>query len=323
MKRAGFLQEYGVLLAFLLLFAINIATRGSSFLQPQNLLNLVSQNADIGLIAIGMTFVIIAGGIDLSVGSLLALSGAVGLLALNKTQNPTLALAAAIGVGIAGGLLNGLLVAYGRVAPFIVTLAGLAGYRSLAQVVGGGGEVRSQVATFQNIGFGGLPVPGTADPSGKPLTLYWVAVSFLVLALVAGLVLNKTVLGRHVLAVGGNEQAAHYSALSVNRIKVRTYLIVGALTGLAAFFLTARQNSIGTGSSGSFYELDAIAAVVIGGTSLAGGKGRIWGTVIGVIMLTLIANMMTAYRIDPNWQGLVRGGVILVAVLLQRGKKTT
>lgn len=320
--RKGFLQDYGVLIAFVVLFAINVVTRGGSFLQPQNLLNLVSQNADIGLIAVGMTFVIIAGGIDLSVGSLLALCGAIGLLSLNKTQSMPVALAAAVGVGALTGFLNGLVISFGRVAPFIVTLAGLAGFRSLAMVAGSGGEIRSQVSAFQNIGFGGLPIPGTADPTGKPLSLYWVAVAFLVVALMAGVLLNRTRFGRHVIAVGSNEQAARYSAIDANRVKVATYVIVGTLAGLAAFFVTARQNSVGTGSTGLYYELDAIAAVVIGGTSLRGGRGRIWGTVVGVLLLTLIANMMTAYRIDPNWQGLVRGMVILIAVLMQRGSKS-
>lgn len=320
--RKGFLQDYGVLIAFVVLFAINVVTRGGSFLQPQNLLNLVSQNADIGLIAVGMTFVIIAGGIDLSVGSLLALCGAIGLLSLNKTQSMPVALAAAVGVGAFTGFLNGIVISFGRVAPFIVTLAGLAGFRSLAMVAGSGGEIRSQVSAFQNIGFGGLPIPGTADPTGKPLSLYWVAVAFLVVALLAGVLLNRTRFGRHVIAVGSNEQAARYSAIDANRVKVATYVIVGTLAGLAAFFVTARQNSVGTGSTGLYYELDAIAAVVIGGTSLRGGRGRIWGTVVGVLLLTLIANMMTAYRIDPNWQGLVRGMVILIAVLMQRGSKS-
>lgn len=320
--KKGFLQEWGVLIAFILLFTMNIFRPGSTFLQPQNLLNLVSQNADVGLIAIGMTFVIIAGGIDLSVGSLMALCGAGGVLALNKSENPMVALLAALTVGLSAGLLTGSIISFGRVAPFVVTLAGLAGYRSYAQVVGQGGEIRSTVSSFTNIGFGGIPIPGTHDPSGKPLSLFWVAVAFLVIALIAGFVLNRTRFGRYVIAVGSNEQAAKYSAIAVDKIKIATYMIVGALTGLAAFFVSARQNSVGTGTTGMFYELDAIAAVVIGGTSLRGGRGRIWGTVVGILLLTLIQNMMTAYKIDTNWRGIVQGAVILVAVLMQRGSKS-
>lgn len=325
--KSNFLQDWGVLIALAVLVAINIGTPGSAFLQPENLRNLVSQSAIVGMIALGMTFVIITGGIDLSVGSLAAMSGAGAMLALNKfgasgeAQGVMAACLASIGIGLAAGLFNGVLVAYGRVAPFIVTLAGLAGFRSVALVLGDGGEIRSTVPSFQSIGFGGVPIPGTATAGGQPVTLYWSAVAFLVLAVLAGLLLNRTRFGRYAVAVGANERAAHYSAIDTRRIKVAVYAMLGFLTGLAAFFLAARMNSVGTGSVGLYYELDAIAAVVIGGTSLRGGRGRIWGTVVGILMLTLISNMMTAYRIDTDWQGLVRGAVILVAVLLQSERK--
>ena len=324
------LQEYGVLVAFVLLFAVN-ATRGESFLQAENLRNLMSQNAYVGMIAVGMTFVIMAAGIDLSVGSLVAFCGAVCVLALNKqiamdsAPNIAIALAAlaSIGVGLASGLTNGLLIAYGRVAPFVVTLAGLAGYRSLALVLGQGGEIRSTTTVFADFGFGGLPIPGLTTQRGEPLLLTWSLMAFFAVALGASFLLNKTRFGRYVIAVGANERAARYSAINTQAVKVAAYTLLGGLVGLAAWLNAARMNSVGTGSVGSFYELDAIAAVVIGGTSLRGGKGRIWGTVVGVVLLTLITNMMTAYRIDTNWQGLVKGAVILVAVLLQRGSKGT
>lgn len=324
------LQEYGVLVAFVLLFAVN-ATRGESFLSAENLRNLLSQNAYVGMIAVGMTFVIMAAGIDLSVGSLVAFCGAVCVVALNKQvagdTAPNLAIAmaalASIGVGLASGLTNGLLIAYGRVAPFVVTLAGLAGFRSLALVIGQGGEIRSNTTAFADFGFGGLPIPGLATQRGEPLLLTWSLLAFFAVALGASFLLNKTRFGRYVIAVGANERAARYSAINTQAVKVAAYTLLGGLVGLAAWLNAARMNSVGTGSVGSFYELDAIAAVVIGGTSLRGGKGRIWGTVVGVVLLTLITNMMTAYRIDTNWQGLVKGAVILVAVLLQRGSKGT
>jgi ribose transport system permease protein len=327
-RRPNFLQEYGVLIAFAILIAINIATRGQSFLQFENLRNLLSQSAVVGMIAIGMTFVIIAGGIDLSVGSLSALCGALGVLSLNKmgssgsTVAIMVALGAAIAVGLAAGLLNGAIVAYGRVAPFVVTLAGLAGFRSLAVVLGRGGEIRSSVPEIGGIGFGGVPIPGARLADGDPVLLYWSAIAFILIAFIAGWVLNRTQFGRHVVAVGANERAARYSAINTSSIKLAVYALTGALCGLAAFFNVARMNSVGTGTVGSFYELDAIAAVVIGGTALTGGRGRIWGTVVGMILMTLISNMMTAYRVDTNWQGLVSGLVILIAVLLQRGSKT-
>lgn len=328
-KRGTFFQDWGVLIAFVLLLIINIATRGGNFLQIENLRNLVSQNATVGLIAIGMTFVIITGGIDLAVGSLVAMCGAVVILTLNKmgVSAPAMAISvaglAAIGVGALMGLFNGVIIAYARVAPFIVTLAGLAGFRSLALVLGKGGEIRSTVPEFQTFGFGGLAIPGVKNAAGTPVLLYWSAIIFIVVALLAGFLLNRTRFGRHVIAVGANERAAHYSAIDTRKVKVWVYTILGALVGLSAFLVTARMNSVGTGSVGLYYELDAIAAVVIGGTSLRGGKGRIWGTVVGVLLLTLISNMMTAYGVDTNWQGLVRGAVILLAVLLQRGGKST
>lgn len=329
-KPTQLLQDYGVLVAFVVLLLISVATRGSQFLQAENLRNLVSQNAYVGLIAIGMTFVIMTGGIDLSVGSLVALCGAIAVLLLNKMaaggMSPNMAiLTAALGaiaIGGVAGLLNGLVIAYGRVAPFIVTLAGLAGFRSIALVLGDGGEIRSSVPAFQNFGFGGLPLPGIKNAAGGPVLLYWAAIIFFAVAFVAAFILNRTKFGRYLIAVGANERAAKYSAINTQTVKVAAYAILGGLVGLAAILLTARMNSVGTGSVGLYYELDAIAAVVIGGTSLRGGKGRIWGTVIGVLLLTLIANMMTAYRIDTNWQGLVRGLVILIAVMLQRGKST-
>ncbi|MBX7135464.1 MAG: ABC transporter permease [Fimbriimonadaceae bacterium] len=329
-KPTQLLQDYGVLVAFVVLLLISVATRGSQFLQAENLRNLVSQNAYVGLIAIGMTFVIMTGGIDLSVGSLVALCGAIAVLLLNKMaaggMSPNMAiLTAALGaiaIGGLAGLLNGLVIAYGRVAPFIVTLAGLAGFRSIALVLGDGGEIRSSVPAFQNFGFGGLPLPGIKNAAGGPVLLYWAAIIFFAVAFVAAFILNRTKFGRYLIAVGANERAAKYSAINTQTVKVAAYAILGGLVGLAAILLTARMNSVGTGSVGLYYELDAIAAVVIGGTSLRGGKGRIWGTVIGVLLLTLIANMMTAYRIDTNWQGLVRGLVILIAVMLQRGKST-
>jgi ribose transport system permease protein len=326
-RRVNFFQEYGVLLAFGVLLLINIVTRGQSFLLFENLRNIIGQSAVVGMIAIGMTFVIISAGIDLSVGSLAALCGALAVLVLNKfgpsgdTVAILLCLVAAILIGTAAGLLNGILIAYGRVAPFVVTLAGLAGFRSLAVVLGKGGEIRSTVPAIDAIGFGGIPIPGARLTNGDPVKLYWSAVAFVLVALAAGFVLNRTRFGRYVVAVGANEKAARYSAINTSTVKLAVYALTGGLCGLAAFFNLARMNSVGTGTVGTFYELDAIAAVVIGGTSLNGGRGRIWGTVVGIILMTLISNMMTAYRVDTNWQGLVSGLVILVAVLLQRGSK--
>lgn len=325
-KLSHIFQEYGVLVALLLLVIINAATR-PEFVQIENIRNILSQGAYIGIIAVGMTYVILTGGIDLSVGSLVALCGAVCILALNKLGTVTsansailVACLASIGIGITAGFFNGLVITKGRVVPFIVTLAGLAAFRSLALYLGQGGEIRSTVPSFRDFGFGGVPIPGAVNPSGQAVVLYWSLLIFIVVAVIAEFALRRTRFGRHVVAVGSNERASRYSAISTDRVKIGAYVLLGGLVGLAACLNAARMNSVGTGSVGLFYELDAIAAVVIGGTSLKGGKGRIWGTVVGVILLTVIANMMTAYRIDTNLQGLVRGAVILIAVLLQRDR---
>lgn len=327
MKRPGFLTEYGALIALVLLFAVNVAFRGGNFLQIENLRNLVSQDAGVGVIAVGMTLVIIAGGIDLSVGSMTAMCGAAAILFVNKfaPMGPNMAiLLAALGaivVGLLGGLLNGVVIAYGRVAAFAVTLAGLAGFRSIALYLGDGGEIRSQVSQLGDFGLGGVPIPFVKDASGGPVLFYWSAMIFIVVALLAGLVLNQTRFGRYIIAVGANARAAEYSAINVQTVRLAVYTILGGLVGLAAVLVGARMNSVGTGSMGLYYELDAIAAVVIGGTTLRGGRGRIWGTVVGVLLMALIRNMMPAFHVDTNWQGAVRGVVILVAVLIQRGKK--
>jgi ribose transport system permease protein len=240
-------------------------------------------------------------------------------------MSPNVAILLAVGGGIAigalAGFINGIVIAYGRVAAFVVTLGGLAGFRSIALVLGNGGEIRSNVSALQDFGFGGIPIPFVKNAGGGPIQLYWSALIFIAVALGASFVLNRTRFGRYIIAVGANQRVAEYSAINVQTVKLAVYTILGALVGLASVLVGARMNSVGTGSVGLYYELDAIAAVVIGGTSLRGGKGRIWGTVVGVLLLTLIANMLTAFSIDTNWQGLVRGVVILAAVLIQRGRK--
>jgi len=315
LKRTNILSEYGALIALVILFVFNAVTLGRNFLQIENLRNLVSQNAAVGIIAVGMTLVIISGGIDLSVGSLTAMCGAAAILLVNKmaasgmgpAMSILVATLGAVAIGAFAGLINGAFIAYGRVAAFVVTLGGLAGFRSIALVLGSVLRATSQ---------------GRNDRScGGPVLFYWSALIFILIAFVASFVLNKTRFGRYVIAVGANQRAAEYSAINTQTVRLAVYTILGALVGLASVLVGARMNSVGTGSVGLYYELDAIAAVVIGGTSLRGGKGRIWGTVVGVLLLTLISYMLTAFKIDTNWQGLVRGLVILVAVLIQRGKK--
>lgn len=302
------------------------------FLNPENIRNIIHQNAFIGIIAVGMTFVIISGGIDLSVGSMAALIGGLSILAMNKTISGTerewlgviAACLAAPVIGIALGLLNGVLITKGRIAPFIVTLGGFAGYRSIILAIADGGEVQSSSSNlFEAISSPrhGIPLPAF-EYGARTLELYitWPIIIFLLIAVVGQIVLSRTRFGRHVIAVGSNETAARYSAISVDRVRIIAYALIGLCTAVAALLLASRLNSVGASNTGNLFELDAIAAVVIGGTRMSGGRGRIWGTVVGVLTLGVIDNMLNMADVSAYWQGLVKAGVILLAVLLQRSK---
>ena len=327
-----------VALLGLILFTIvyEVATKGQSILiKPENLLNILRQVSFVGIIAMGMTLVITLGGIDLSVGSLIAFLGGAGILVFNgllDRQAPEwMAVMASfvsiVAGGMIAGLINGLLVSKGKLAPFIATLGGLAAYRSLAMALVAGGEYRSEGSgLFGRIGAGGIPIPGTNiapnAPTPVPLLFPWPVLIFAVVAFLAWMIMNRTWLGRYIVAIGSNERSAIYSAIKVDRVKVLTYSILGLCTGLAAMLVASRLSSISSSSSGTLYELDVIAAVVIGGTRMRGGAGTIFGTVIGVLILGVIQNMLNLLQVSVYLQGLVKGLVIIGAVLLQRTEST-
>lgn len=322
-----------VLIAFTIVY--ELATKGESILiRPENLLNILRQVSFVGIIAMGMTLVITLGGIDLSVGSLVALLGGAGILLMNALMSRqtsegiavVAAFAAILVGGTAAGWLNGLLIAKGKLAPFIATLGGLAAYRSVAMALVEGGEYRSQsLELFSKLGAGGIPIPGTnmapRAPVPVPLLFPWPVLVFAAVAIVAWIVLNRTRLGRYIIAIGSNERSAIYSAVKVDRVKILTYSILGLCTGIAGALVASRLSSISSSSTGTLYELDVIAAVVIGGTRMRGGSGTIVGTVIGVLMLGVIQNMLNLLQVSVYLQGLVKGLVILGAVLLQRTDK--
>lgn len=338
MKRLAPLPPWLVPLAALLLLVAlvvghELATRGhSTFLRPENLLNILRQWSVVGILAVGMTFVITLGGIDLSVGSLLAFLGGLGILAMNAAPGSELAgvllgFATMLAAGVAAGLLHGLLVTRGGVAPFIATLGGLAAYRSAALAMVDGGEYRSQSPTlFAALGNGGIPIPGTnvapRAPEPIPLLAPWAVILFAAVALIGWFVLNRTRLGRYVVAIGCNERAARYAAVSVTKVKIATYALLGGLTGVGAMLQASRMNSISSSGTGVLVELDVIAAVVIGGTKMRGGSGTIVGTVVGVLILGVIGNMLTLLQVSPYLQGLVKGSIIVGAVLLQRAERS-
>ncbi len=301
------------LVALAVLFVIS-ALLSPYFLQVQNLLNILRQVSYAGIIALGMTFVIIGGGIDLSVGSMMALVGALAIAVLNLAGGDlgggpgaiALAAAAAILAGCAFGLANGLAITKGQIAPFIVTLGTMAVFRSLTLWYRDAGEARSTSPLFGEMGMSGL--------LGVP-TPVWV---WLVLAVLLDVLLNNTRYGRHVCAIGSSEKVAQYAAIRVDRVRLLTYGIVGLMVGVSSVLLSARLNSISSTNFGINMELDAIAAVIIGGTPMTGGRGSIWGTVMGAVILGIINNMLNMAEVSPYLQGTVKGLVIIAAVFIQR-----
>lgn len=308
-----FLSDHGALVALVVLLVV-CALSSADFRRPQNLLNILRQNAYTGIIAIGMTFIIIGGGIDLSVGSLFALAGGVGILTMNAlpvspTAGVALGILVALAVGLAGGALNGALVTIGKLPPFIATLGTMSIYRSLILHLGNAGLIGTENVIFSRL------------DAHKFLGLNTVVWIFLLCAAVGSVVLYRTRYGRHLCAVGGNERVARYAAIRVNLVKFISYAVCGVLCGVSALLQGARLSSISSSSAGAGCELDAIAIAIIGGTSMAGGKGTIWGALWGAMILGIISNILVMWSVAPNLQGLIKGLVIIIAVLIQRGKK--
>ena len=308
-------EKYASLIALALLFTVS-SVLSPYFLQVQNILNILRQISYTGMIALGQTFVIISGGIDLSVGSLTAFNASVGILFLNYLMtvfsNEFIAMAggiiAALIMGFLSGTLNGFLITRGRIAPFIVTLGSMAIFRSLALFVGSAGEIRSVSGFYGTFGMHSilfLPVP---------------VFIMLLLTAVLSIILNSTRYGRYLCAVGSSTRVAMFSAINVDRIKFTAYTISGVLVSISAVMLSSRFNAVSTSNMGMGFELDAIAAVIIGGTPLTGGRGTIWGTIMGAIILGIINNMLNMLGVSPYLQGTVKGLVIIGAVYIQRQK---
>ncbi|MFF2481451.1 ABC transporter permease [Paenibacillus sp. NPDC058071] len=299
-------EQYSVLFALILLVVI-ASILSEYFLTVTNITNILRQVSIVGILSLGMTFVIILGGIDLSVGSVLALSGTV-VMASQVTYSTSIPVSIILGLlcGLLIGLINGLMVTYGKITAFIATLAMMTIARSLALFYADAGAISGMNSTYAKIGneyLFGIPIP---------------VIIFVVMVLLAYIVLEKTVYGRHLYAVGGNMQAARLSAISVFRVTIIAYMICGFTAAVGSIIETSRLNSISTSTSGNMYELDAIAAVIIGGASLAGGRGRILGTLFGVLILGVLSNTMNLLNISSYLQGVVKGIIIIAAVLLQK-----
>ena len=303
---------FGVLIIICVIFAV----LEPAFISPINIFNVLRQVSIYGLLAIGMTFVILTAGIDLSVGALLALSGVVGA-AVYKGGTGTLmsgesggygllaALLAAVLVGVVGGLLQGLAISRLKVPAFIVTLGGLSAFRGLALVFASGQPISSFDDRYTYLGqgmVGPVPIP---------------VIIFALFALIAFIVLRYTRYGRHIYAVGGNEEAARLSGLNVSVLIMSVYVITGFFAGLSGFLLSSRLNSAEV-IAGMGYELTVIASVVIGGTSLFGGEGGIFGTVVGVLLIGVLNNGLTLMNVSPYYQQVIIGLIIVLAVYLDQ-----
>jgi ribose transport system permease protein len=302
-------RNLGLVVALLILCLVGVATAGQQFASVDNALTILRLAAVIGVVSVGMTFVITGGGIDLSVGAIVALasvwSTTLATQTLARDVHWLLIVLTAVAVGLGCGLVNGLLVAYGRVVPFIATLAMLAAARGLAEIIA---QRRTQI----------VDVPGFTDffktsVLGVPLLV----IIFVLVAVVGWVVLNRTTFGRRTFAVGGNPEAARLAGIDVRRHTVALYTILGLCCGLAAVMIVARTTT-GSSTHGTLYELDAIAAVVIGGTLLAGGRGTIVGTVLGVLIFTTLSNVFTQNNLSSSAQSVAKGIIIVAAVLLQQ-----
>lgn len=310
----------GPIIALLALIALG-AFLNSNFLSYGNVTNVLARSAFIGIIAVGMTFVITAGGLDLSVGSMAAFIAGVMILIINSLL-PSMGIGwgvilvgmlAALVSGLIAGLANGLLITQGRIEAFIVTLGTMGIFRSLITWLADGGTLSLDYAVrevYRPVYYDGI------------LGVAWPIIVFAVVAILGEIVMRKTPFGRHCAAIGSNEQVALYSAVHVNRVRLMTYVLLGVLVGIATIMYVPRLGSASS-STGVLWELEAIAAVIIGGTVLKGGFGRVWGTVVGVLILSLIGNILNlANLVSPYLNGAIQGVIIILAVVLQRQKRT-
>nr|WP_103501424.1 MULTISPECIES: ABC transporter permease [unclassified Streptomyces] len=299
----------GLVVALLLLCVIGLITAGDRFANVDNMMTVLRLASVIGVVSVGMTFVITGGGIDLSVGAIVALASVWATTLATQTMandfHWILMVTTALMVGAGCGLVNGLLIAYGRMAAFIVTLAMLAAARGLAEIIA---DKKTQVVTVS---------PFLDFFRGSLFGVPRLVIIFALVAVGGWVLLNRTAFGRRTLAVGGNPEAARLAGINVKRHQTMLYVLLGVACGIAAVMLMARTTA-GTSTHGTLYELDAIAAVVIGGTLLSGGRGTIVGTVFGVLIFTTLTNVFTLNNLDTSTQAVAKGAIIVIAVLLQQ-----
>ncbi len=309
----------GPLFALLVLVIIG-ALLNPNFLSPGNITNVLARSAFIGIIAVGMTFVITSGGLDLSVGSMAAFIAGLMILVMNAAL-PTLGvgipiillgMVVALIAGIIAGFLNGYLITALGIEAFIVTLGSMGIYRSLVTWLADGGTLSLDFSLrtfYRPVYFDGI------------LGVSWPIIVFALVVIIGEIIMSRSIFGRHCAATGSNEHVAHYSNVNVNRTRLITYAALGFLVGIATILYVPRLGSA-SASTGVLWELEAIAAVIIGGTVLKGGFGRVWGTVVGVLILSLIGNILNLTDfVSPYLNGAIQGVIIILAVILQRENK--
>jgi len=301
------ISEYFIFVIFIII-VIGLTILKPSFITPSNLVNILKQASINGILAFGMMFVIISGGFDMSVGSTVAFSGILAAM-LGQGNNPlVLALGAALLAGLGVGLINGVGVAVGELPPFIMTLGTMTAVRGLALLASNGKPVIGMSEPYKAIAAGSI--------AGIPM----LAIFLIIVIIICSFVLAKTVYGRRVYACGGNLQAAKVAGINTTAIRISTFAIAGFLAGLCGFLMTSRV-TIGQPTAAESYEMDAITACVVGGVSMTGGVGKPWGVVVGTLLITVIANGLDILGVSSHWQKIVKGLIIVLAVLIDvKGK---
>lgn len=318
----AFVNKYGILLIFIgiciLLAFLTLSDGVSIFLKFRNIVNVLRQSSVIGIIALGVTFVIITGGIDLSSGSLVAMVGVISaLLARESMGLPIIVpILAGITVGFLAGSISGVLHAKAKIPPFIATLGMMTVARGVAFLITKGRPVDNLSEAFQVIGQGSIL------NFGQNFFIPFPVLIFAAMALIANFLLSNTRFGKFTYAIGGNEQAAYICGVNVDRHKILVYGFAGLLSGVASIVLTSRVSS-GQPSAGVSYELDAIASAVIGGTSLSGGIGTIGGTIIGTLIIAVMNNGLDLLGVSSYWQQILKGIIIVTAVVIDTMRHRT
>jgi Ribose/xylose/arabinose/galactoside ABC-type transport systems, permease components len=305
-------SEHNVILVTIIIFILAAIVESTNFLTLQNIINIIRNNAVVGVLAFGMSFVIISGNIDLSIGSQVVAVGSIILWIMNSTGNMLLAIIVGLVCGCIFSAITGIIITKGNVPSFVVTLGLMNIYRSVCMFFMSGGGFYGEVEMYSQISnyslFDKIPLP-----------IFYLAIIFAIYYYIS----KYTKTGRYIYAVGSNEKATRLSGINTDWVKIKAFILMGAVVSVAAIIETSRMNSINASSSGISYEMNAIAMAVIGGISMSGGKGSLVNTLFGIFILGIINNILTLMGVDVFLVNAIRGCIIILAVLLQRTDKNS